>query len=231
MKRKFSIILAVLIFLGSSINAQESIIRDIDNGLLQKYIELAQKNFPKRKSVEAREIEAKATLTETKLSYLDAFNANYYWSPRGRDSSRIGGVASNNQIMQRGFMAGVSVNLASILSRPSRVKAAKANYEAARADAEEYNTNLISEVKSRYYDYLLMKKQLELNNLSVQNSKTLFSDTRQKFEKGQLTVDQYTVAKTASDQSEAVLLASEVSFLKAKNALEDMIGTKLENVR
>lgn len=217
------------LFFGFATHAQESILREVDNSVLQKYIELAKQNYPKKKVVEARELTAKTTLTESQLSYLDLFNANYYWSPR-RDSSRVGGVAANDQLMQRGFMLGFSVNLGSILTRPSRVKVARANYEAAKAESLEYNTTLETEVKTRYYDYLLARKQLELNNLSLQNSKTIFADTRLKFERGELTVEQYTIAKTASDQAEAALLASEVVFLKSRNALEDLIGTKLENV-
>lgn len=227
---KTKLLFVFILFCSIAVNAQESIIGTVDNSLLEKYIELAKQNYPRKKIIEAREIQAKSTLTESQLSYLDMINANYYWSPKRRDDG-VGGVAENGQLVQRGFLAGVSLNLGSIISRPSRVKAAKANYLAAQAETHEYYTNLVTEVKTRYYDYLLTKKQLELNNLASQNSKTIFADVRLKFEKGQISVDQYTVAKSAADQAEAATLASEVAYLKAKNALEDLIGAKLENVR
>lgn len=228
----------VLIFLGLllltiNVSAQGSVMGEIDNNLLQKYIDLAKQNYPKKVAVAAREVRAKSSLNAARLSWLDAFNANYYWNPQNRNDSAniVGGVAANNQIMQRGFLAGVSVNLGTLLAKPSTVKAAKAEHEAAQAENREYFMTLATEVKSRYYDYLLAKKQLALNNVSLLSSKTIFSDAKTKFESGQITIDQYTVAKTATDQSEAILLASEVTYLKAKNALEDMIGEKLENVK
>ena len=75
-----------------------------------------------------------------------------------------------------------------------------------------------------------MKKQLEIRNLAFQNSKVEGADAKTKYERGDITIEAYNSSRSVAIEAEAIVLAAEVNYLKAKNALEDMIGTKLENV-
>lgn len=224
---KIRYFLAILVcFVTTALHAQASIINEIDNDLLQKYIMLARQNYPRKKIFDAHEVRAKANLTTSQVGLLDIFNGAYIYRPDQKSSINV-----DNPYYVNGFQFGISMNLGNFLSKPSQIKGAKADYEAAKAENAEYNISLATEVKTRYYDYILMKKQLELRTLSAQTLKTLLSDAQQKYGRGEVTIDSYTTSKNASSEADVAAIAAEIDYLKAKNALEDLIGTKLENVK
>lgn len=233
MKTLFTTILLLASFITY---CQESVITELNTQLLQRYIALAKQNYPRKKTFDARVERAHANVNMAKLSYLDIFNVGYYYRPD--DNSGLapvqggGGVTpvGNTQIVTRGFQAGVGISLGSILSRPSAVRAAKADYKAATAENMEYDKFIENEVKARYYDYLLMKKQLQLRNLSTQTLRALLTESKLKYERAEIAIDVYTASRTAATESEATLLAAEVAYLKSKNALEELIGVTLESV-
>lgn len=218
--------LIVFVLTGSlRLKAQESILKDLDNTILNKYINLAIQNYPRMSTYLAGEEKAKSLTTVSKLSFFDAISPMYF--------KRFGnqGTATGQVYYPDGVQLGIGMNLGSLFSKPALIKAANADYKSAKAQKQEYIITLTSEVKNRYYDLLLTKKQLELNNISFQNAKSVLADAKSKYQTGQITIDQYTIAKSAADQSEAGTLVAEVNYLKAKNALEDLIGVKLENVK
>ncbi|MFV0607173.1 MAG: TolC family protein [Niabella sp.] len=231
MKKYFALLFFCLITLV--VNAQESIINQIDNQLLQKYIELAKQNFPRKKLFEAREMRAKSTLNTAKLSTLDIFNGAYYYRPETGTVGLVGGTGTtaSQQVVLQGFSAGVSINLGSILSKPSIIKAAKADYNAAKAESEEYNLTLVSEVKTRYYNYLNSRKQLEIRTLAAQNLKITLNDAKLKYERNEITMEDYMLARNAATEADALTVSAETEFLKTRDALEDIIGTTLDKVK
>lgn len=237
--KKLSILLAFTM-LSISLFAQDAIIDEVNDATLQKYIELAKKNFPRKKAFDTRVDRSKSALNMAKSSWLDIFNGGYYFSPSSSSGTFIspggaagpGGASSQTgQFVVRGFSAGVSVNLGNLISKPSIVKMAKADYELAKLESTEYDNTLTTEVKSRYYDYLLAKKQLALRTVAAENYKTVINDAKLKYERAEIAIEVYTASRTLATESESQALTAEVTFLKAKNALEDVIGTKLENVK
>ncbi|MGC4233790.1 MAG: TolC family protein [Niabella sp.] len=234
-KFKVFIVFSTILFAVSSYG-QEVIIKDINDQVLSKYIDLAIKNFPRKKAFDATVERAKAQISVAALGILDIFNAGYYYRPENQQGVLLvpggGGTNSGNgSIVTQGFNAGVTVNLGTLLSRPAMIKAAKADYKFAIEQSNEYNTTLATEVKGRYYDFLAAKKQLELRSLAARDLKSNLNNAQVQFQNGQTTIEAYTIAKNASIESEALALTAEVTFLKAKNALEDIIGVKLEAVK
>lgn len=234
MKRQLLLFAFMVFSIGAF--AQETIIEELDNSMLQKYIQLAKTNFPRKKTFDNKVERSKSALNMAKTSWFDVFNAGYYYTPTKQTGNFIapgtgGTVNQTGQLVVTGFTAGVSVNLGSLLSKPSVVKMAKADHELAKLESLEYDNILANEVKSRYYDYLLAKKQLTLRTVSAQSYKTIIADAKSKYEKAEIPIETYTAARMASTESEALALTAEVAFLKAKNNLEDIIGTKLENVK
>lgn len=213
--------------------SQESIIQDIDEPLLQKYISLATINYPLKKVSDATLEKSKAQVSIASLSVLDIFNAGYFYSPQKNEGLIYapGGSGANNSIVMQGFQFGANVNLGNLLSKPGIIKAAKADYKIARAQSEDYNRILANNVKLAYYDYLAAKKQLELSILAAKDLKSILANAQAQFQNGTVTIDVYTAAKSASISADAGTLTAEVAYLKAKNNLEDLIGEKLEKVR
>lgn len=213
--------------------AQESLMHDVDSNLLKKYISLAIQNYPRKRAFDERVRKAKSTLTTTWLSWFDPFFAGFYYRPEngGIGVSGGGSTTGNTQLFtNNGFQFGINVSLGTLLAKPSLIKGAKTDYNVAKAESAEYQMTLIAEVKTRYYDYLLAKRQLELRNLSTQNLKSLLNDAQQKYERAEITLEAYTASRNAATEAEAALLNAEDAYLKAKNALELMIGAPLESV-
>ena len=76
---KAKTILPILLFLfTTNIHAQESILRDINNDRLNKYIELALQKYPRMQTFIAGETKAKSMATATKISFLDVVSPMYY---------------------------------------------------------------------------------------------------------------------------------------------------------
>lgn len=235
MKTKLFLLISIICLCVGKVIAQESIITELDNTLLDKYITLAMRNYPRKKAFDARLVRAKTTVTTAQLSWLDIFNANYYYSPTSSSGSigSVGGGSQNTsgQIITQGLMLGVSANLGSLFSKPSLVKAAKADYEAAKAETDEYNITLTNEVKSRYYTFLLARRQLQVRSMATQSYKSIMTEVRTKYEKAEIPIDAYTTARNSSTEAESMALNAEVDYLKAKNALEEIIGVRLEDVK
>ncbi|WP_084490018.1 TolC family protein [Niabella ginsenosidivorans] len=218
-------------FVSITALAQESIIGDIDNDLLAKYIALAKQNFPRVKAFHAREDRAKYMANAASMGWFDIINVGYYYYPNSSSKGVGGNVSPGGQIVTNGFMVGVSANIGALLSRPSTVKAAKAEVKSAKAETEEYDITLASDVRAKYYDYLSSKKQLAIRNLAAQSLKGIQADAQQKYERGEIAIDAYTTAKNSATEADAQALTAEVTYLKAKDALEGVIGAKLESIK
>lgn len=230
MKQKY---LLALLFCFSQfmVSAQESILQDMDNALLEKYISLAKQNYPRKRGFEAKVERAKAVVNTAKLSWFDIFNAGYYYRPENSTGTAGGNVTPTGQLITSGFLFGASINLGLFLAKPSIIKAAKADYKLAKADDEEYDGTLTNEVRNRYYAYLLAKRTLEIRNTAAQNLRGVMATVKTKYERAEIPIDTYTAARNAATEADATALAAEVDLLKSKNALEEIIGAKIETVK
>jgi outer membrane protein TolC len=226
MKKLLKITLILLFFTSVNTFAQESIIGEINYKDLEKYISLARENYPRKKIFEAKKEEVKTQIPVAQLSYLDMFNANYFYRPQGKQV-----LDPVNPYNVNGFQFGINLNLGSLLQKPFQVKRAKSEYKIAKLEAEEYDNQLVLEVKKRYYDYIQQLSQLKINTLSAQDNKGVADILRNKFEKGEITVDAYNQSRIAQSVAATAKIQSEINYLKAKDLLEEIIGTKLADIK
>ncbi|TCC97289.1 TolC family protein [Pedobacter hiemivivus] len=226
MKKLLNIILVSLMFLSADVLAQESIIPEINYSDLEKYISLAKQNYPRRKMFEERAIGAKTQIPIAQLSYLDVFNGSYFYRPKDRTV-----IDPLNPYNVNGFQFGINVNLGNFLQKPFTVKKAKADYKIARLEQEEYDTQLEMEVKRRYYDYIQQLSQLKIYTQSAQDNKGVSDGLKNRFERGEITLDAYNQSRVAQSGSSIAKIQSEVTFLKAKDLLEEIIGKKISDVK
>lgn len=226
MKKLLNIILASLIFLSVDAFAQESVITKINYADMENYIALAKKNFPKRKIFEAQKIVAKADIPIAQVSYLDMFTANYFYRPENKSV-----IDPINPYNINGFQFGVNFNLGNFLQKPFQVKKAKAGYKIAQLEADEYELQLEREVKSRYYDYIQQVSQLKISTQAAQDNSGVAETLRNRFQKGEITLDAYNQSRIAVSASSSAKIQVEIEYLKAKDALEEIIGVKLDNIK
>ena len=207
-------------------SAQETIIPEIKYADLEKYIDLAKQNFPRVKLFEAQKQSAKTAVPIATVSYLDIFNASYFYRPQDRDV-----LDPINPFNVNGFQFGVNVNLGTFLQKPFTVKKAKADAKVADLLAQEYNLAIAIEVKKRYYDYIQAISVLKLNTLMAQENKGVAESLRNKFEKSEITLDIYNQSRINQFNSSQAKILAESTFLKTKDSLEEIIGVKLSDIK
>lgn len=223
-KRLFILFLLSVFYVQAS--AQDDIMSQINTPLLQKYIDLAKEYYPKRKMYKASELSAKAKIGAAKAGYLESLNASYFYRP---DNAAI--IDTSNPYSINGFQFGVYFNLGVFFRTPSLVKQAREEYNSAAFLTKEYDILLETEVKQRYYEYLQGFIDLKVKNQAYIDNKTASDGLRFKFEKGEVSLDDYTKAKTLTSGAGSEKLTSELNMLRAKSSLEALIGKKLEEVK
>ena len=222
-----TVLLTVIFFLClNNLSAQESFIGNINYPLLQKYIDLAKQNYPKRKMYKASELSAKAKIGVAKATYLDAFTASYYYRP---DNSTT--IDVNNPFIVNGIQLGIYFNLGILFRTPSYVKQAREEFNEKAYQAKEYDILLESEVKQTYYEYLRQQADLKIKAQAYTDNNAASEGLKYKFEKGEVSLDDYTKAKSITSYANSERLLAELNLLKAKDSLEALIGEKLENVK
>jgi outer membrane protein TolC len=168
---------------------------------------------------------AKYTVSSSALSYLDIFNASYFYRP---DQATT--VNATNPYIVNGLQFGVNINLGNFLQKPFEAKKAKADLKIAELEENEYDTYLTNEVKNRYYTYVQQVAELKLRAQAAQDSRSVSDDLRYKFEKGESTLQVYNASRISSSGADSDRIQAEIDYLRAKDALEQIIGKKLEEV-
>lgn len=229
MKKDYALVLVILCFCGFKGVAQESIIPDIDYKLLDKYIKAAREYYPRRKLVEAQKDVSKVAITTANLSYLDIFSASYFYRPNDKTPITAPGATVNPYIVN-GIQYGININLGAFLQKPFMVKRAKAEYKVATLQAEDYDVLMVTEVKKRYYTYVQMLGELKIRTLKAFDNKSVADNARRKFEKGEIPLEAYNSSRVELADASSEKLQTEVNFLNAKDALEEIIGKKLAEI-
>jgi outer membrane protein TolC len=226
MKRISTLSFLIIVLFALQTSAQSTIMTDISYPLLEKYIALAKINYPKGKVTEAQMVAVKTNIPIAQVSYLDIFNASYYYRPNDRQALNI-----NNPYTVNGWQFGMTFNLGMYLQKPFMVKKAKAEYRVAQYQNDDMNMFIASEVKRRYYAFLQAAGQLKIRTQTAQDNRNISETSRHKFEKGELSLDMYNASRMLVATSSSDQIQYEVNYLNAKDALEEIIGQKLTEVK
>lgn len=224
-KTLLTIFLMPLMFTSLMVSAQESVIEDINYTQLEQFIELAKINYPKAKILDLMEKKAKDLAPIETIGYLDMFNASYYYRPNERKA-----INPDNPYSVNGFQFGIYMSLGTLIERPYRIKHAKIDYEIAKLENDDYERILITEVKSRYYQYVFQLKELKLKTQNAQDAKGISDNVAVRFERGEVELDMYNTSKTVFNEASSSKMQAEVAYLVAKDQLEQMIGKKLNEL-
>lgn len=220
-----SILIVALFMIKAS--AQESILGDINAAQLEKYVQLAKENYPKGKIARAQIESVKQSVPMATVSYLDLFNVSYFYRPqKNQDVINISNPYSVN-----GFQFGVNLNLGSFLQKPYMVKRAKADLKVAKLVSQDQDMLIETEVKHRYYTYIQNLSLLKISSQTAQDNRNISETSRHKFEKGEMSIDSYNVSRMLVSSSNTNKIQAELNYLVAKDALEEIIGQKLTDVK
>jgi outer membrane protein TolC len=222
MKNISVIALLFLMMGGATVSAQESILGQVNKADIEQYIALAKQNYLKRKIQGVSTDALKNDVTMAKLSYLDIFNASYFYRPQGNTV-----IDPVNPYNINGFQFGVNINLGALLQKPYTVKKAKANYKVAQLEALDFDTQLVVEVKKRYYNYLQEKARLKVLTQSASDSRGVAESLRRKFERSETSLEVFNQSRVTQSSAETLKVEAEGNYLKAKDLLEEIIGEEI----
>jgi len=226
MKKSFALIFTGLLFACFNISAQESIIGDVNYGTLEKYVQAAKQYHPRKKVYEASIERAKSVVDAAKISYLDIFQASYYYRPTERAT-----IDLNNPYSVNGFQYQATLNLGVFLQKPAQIKRAKADLKIAQFESEDYDATLVTEVKRRYYNYIRLINDLKIKTQTSQDNKDVVDNLKAKYEKGEGQSEAYIYARIKLSEANSNKIQAENDLLIAKDALEEIIGQRLVDIK
>jgi len=222
MKNISIIVLLLFVVGGTKLSAQESILGQVNKADIEQYVALAKQNYVKRKIQGVSTASMKNDVSMAKVSYLDIFNASYFYRPQGNTV-----IDPVNPYNINGFQFGINVNLGALLQKPFILKKAKANYKVAQLEALDFDTQLVVEVKKRYYNYLQEKARLKVLTQSASDSKGVAESLRRKFERSETSLEVFNQSRVTQSSAETLKVEAEGNFLKAKDLLEEIIGQEI----
>lgn len=225
MSNKSNIILLILClcFYYTS-SAQESIIYHVSDTFLQKLIDTAKENYPRLQVYNKRIENAQIEVNRAKAGWFDAFNFSYLYSPNNTTT-----IVDPNLL--NGYQVGMFINVGSLLQRPADIKKAKTDVAISKAEKEEYVLNITALVKQRYYLYIQALSVLKLKAQALTDVESTVQQIKYKFEKGEETLESYNKDLVSYEDRIQGKMEAESSLLIAKSNLEELLGTKLENIK
>ncbi len=207
-----------------SSSVQETMLYNVSDSFLQKLIDTAMKNYPRLQLYAKRIENAQTEVNRAKAGWFDAFSFSYLYSPNNATT-----IVNPNLL--NGYQVGMLVNMGSILQRPSEIKKAKTDVAINKAERDEYVLNLTAMVKQRYYLYIEALSVLKMKIQSVGDVESTVQQVKYKFEKGEETLDTYNKDLVLYQDRLEGRMEAEGSLLIAKASLEELLGTKLENIK
>lgn len=211
------------------LHAQESVLSDVSYLYLNKLIATAKANHPRIKVFETQVSVAKNDLSGTKASWLEPFSFQYV--TRSNDQPNTTPVNITTADVLTGYQFGVAINPGSLLQKPTQVKKARAQVRMAELNQEEYNLTLEAEVKRRYFLYLQYKASLMPATNAYLDAQNIFNSLKLKYQRSEITFEEYNNASTAFNQAAQAKIQIEVSLLTAKSDLEELTVKKLEEIK
>jgi outer membrane protein TolC len=224
--KKIFLLLFLMISLRSV--AQETIIQDLAaDTYINKLVDTAMKNYPRLRTYQYRIDAAKANVSKTKASWLDALTVSYVYQPGTTTIDPVNPTTS----YFKGLQAGVFLNVGTLIAKPAQIRQAKLETAVIGSELDEYRVTLTTEVKKRYYLYLQRVAELKLQIRATTETGNSLKDFKFKFEKGEETFDSYNKVQIQYTEHQQTKVQAEANVFIAKADLEELLGTKLENVK
>ena len=221
------IIIFAFAFITSASYAQSpstvSMLPSVSYAQLDKLIEAAKQNYPKVKAFEHRVSAAKSNVKKTRLGWFDLFTFSFLYSPNNS-------TTLVNPSILNGYQVGMFFNFGSLLQKPYLIKQAKEEYTVSQYEADEYYLNLATMVRQRYFVYIQQLTILKLREQSELDAESNLEMTKHKFERGEMTLDDYNKALGNMSDHTQSKIEGEGALLVAKSSLQELVGSKMEEI-
>lgn len=191
---------------------------------IAKLEELAVTYYPQNDYFRGKVGSSEEGVFQSKWSWLNTLNLTYQYNPKQSQDPNTNAVLPV-------FGIGVTVNIGNIVLTPSRISQAQDELRAAKASLESQLAFVRAEVRRRFAKYTQSLDLLKIRVRAVNDSESEVEYIKHKFEKGETNIDEYNkVLRSYTDNLQGKVV-SEGDVLYTKVTLEEMIGTKLEDVK
>ena len=205
------------------IKAQESMIPELSYPFLEKLIFTAKQNYPLMKANLRRVNFANYNLQKAKLSWFDFFTLSAFYSPSTS-------VTLTNATLT-GVQIGLFINFSNIIQKPTVIRQSREELAIAQLTAEQYAITLETDVKNRYFRYMQTLSVLKVQNQNAIDIEALYKQLKFKYERGEETLENFTKVMIQNADQRQKIIDAESAVLIAKNALEELVGKKLEEIK
>ena len=221
----FLLLLTFGLLVGSTreIKAQESMIPELSYPFLEKLIFTAKQNYPLMKANLRRVNFANYNLQKAKLSWFDFFTLSAFYSPSTS-------VTLTNATLT-GVQIGLFINFSNIIQKPTVIRQSREELAIAQLTAEQYSITLETDVKNRYFRYMQTLSVLKVQNQNAIDIEALYKQLKFKYERGEETLENFTKVMIQNADQRQKIIDAESAVLIAKNALEELVGKKLEEIK
>ncbi len=164
--------------------AEESKIPDISYLFLEKLLATGKENYPVIKQNKLKEEIVELQVRHKQLDCLTPVNVSCISQPNN----------TLNFIDPRfftGYQLGLSVNIGDSLQKHNNVKTTKKNLEVSKQLTAQFDNNLEMEVKNRYVTYIQQLNNVKLYIKSLQDAQSLLTDLIVRYERGEVTFQNY----------------------------------------
>jgi len=221
---KLMIIMLLSLGIGHTASAQTSIMPDISPTYISKLVTYAQENYPKVKALDHKLKATHMAVNKSKLAWFDLVSFNYLYSPTNS-------ITLVSPSLFNGYQIGFNANVGNLLGKVGSTRILKEELHIVEEDIAEYNLRLKAEVTQRYINYVVRQAVLSSKSKTAVETESLVKQVQYKFEKSEETLENY--SRIINNYYAAIQskLEAEGELLKAKSAIEELLGTPLESIK
>lgn len=208
---------------AQALNVRTEVENGDDPRVIARLQQLAWENHESNRVAETLVVRSNYGVRNARLEWLDAFTFTYNFYPEqlqdqaGPDLFNRAGIAFN-------------INLGRLARTPGRIRMAVAERDVYRYELEIQRKRINNEIIQRYSFLLLSAELYQLFLEAVENSQATVNMIRERFEMGDLNVEQLQRGEEYLILDRQRLITARTDFFKARFAVEELIGVPIASV-
>lgn len=191
--------------------------------LVERLQELAWQNYEQGRIPEIRVRMAEQEIRNRRWEWFNAITFTYNYTPNFF-------VEEDNPSRVNRLGLGFVISLGSLAKVPGRIRMAKLDRALASQQVEVQRKDTQNQVVQRYAFYIASAELYQLQLEAVENTTATVNSVRQRFERGDLTVEELQRAEEYLIGARERLIKARTDFFKARYDVEELIGVPLDSV-
>jgi outer membrane protein TolC len=216
----------------SNIYAQTAIYRPIPEAdstslVVDKLFDLAWANYPQNRVKEHQAQKAYYNMKSSQFAWTESVIAQFNLNEANINPQATGAV----NVFYPRYLVGLRLNLGTFVTNPIEAKRAREEYQASLSETDLQKVLLRNEIAKKLEAFKLAKKILKIKTQALEESSTLQQVIKQKFQKSEISFEEYNNSRLSHLQQTENKLTAESEFNVTKIDLETLIGVKIETIR